>query len=79
MIQMLYSKFKSIPVYLETMPKVQNSSFINSNIVTKEKVLLMPACPNRIFAGNRKYPKYPSQLILEKLDFEVNYPTNLNS
>ena len=59
MTKMLYSKLKSIPVYLETTPKVQNSSFINSNIATKEKVLLMPGCPNRIFAGNRKYPKYP--------------------
>ncbi|MDE4988601.1 heterodisulfide reductase-related iron-sulfur binding cluster, partial [Francisella tularensis] len=35
--------------------------------------------PNRIFAGNRKYPKYPSHLIIEKLGFEVNYPENLNS
>ncbi|MDE5005161.1 hypothetical protein NAI73_12285, partial [Francisella tularensis subsp. holarctica] len=74
-----HSKFKSIPVYLETMPIVQNSSFDSSNFTAKQKVLLMTACPNRIFAGNRKYPKYPSKLIIEKLGFEVNYPANLNS
>ncbi|APC91822.1 MULTISPECIES: FAD-binding and (Fe-S)-binding domain-containing protein [Francisella] len=79
MTQSLHSKFKSIPVYLETMPKVQSCSFINSNVATKQKVLLIPACPNRIFAGSSKYAKYPSQLILEKLGFEVNYPTKVNS
>ncbi|MDE4978432.1 hypothetical protein NAI52_12670, partial [Francisella tularensis subsp. holarctica] len=60
-------------------PKVQNSSFDSSNFTAKQKVLLMPACTNRIFAGNRKYPKYPSQLIIEMLGFEVNSPANLNS
>ncbi|WP_395167232.1 FAD-binding and (Fe-S)-binding domain-containing protein [Francisella salimarina] len=80
MTKLLHNNFKSIPVYLETMPKVQSSSFIDSNREnTKPKVLLLPACPNRIFASSKKYTKYPSQLILEKLGFEVNYPQNLNN
>ncbi|GAB4221842.1 MAG: FAD-binding and (Fe-S)-binding domain-containing protein [Francisella sp.] len=74
----LHSIFKSIPVYLETMPQVQSADFISSSFTSKQKVLLLPACPNRIFAGSRKYAKYSSQLILEKLNFEVNYPLNLD-
>ncbi|QUE30638.1 FAD-binding and (Fe-S)-binding domain-containing protein [Francisella philomiragia] len=80
MTKLLHNNFKSIPVYLETMPKVQSASFINSSKEnTKPKVLLLPACPNRIFASNKKYAKYPSQLILEKLGFEVNYPHKTSS
>lgn len=76
--QNLHNKFKSIPIYLETMPEVQKSKFIDSPVFGKKKVLLLPSCPNRIFAGDKSYEKYPNQLILEKLGFEVNYPNNLN-
>lgn len=76
--QSLHNKFKSIPIYLETMPDMQKSKFIDSQQSNKKKVLLLPSCPNRIFAGDRSYDKYPSQLLLEKLGFEVNYPDNVN-
>jgi D-lactate dehydrogenase len=86
MTKAIHSKFKSIPIYLDTMPKVQNTKFENSvgvGIATStkksssKKVLLIPACPNKIFASSRNHTKYPSQLILEKLGFSVEYPNNL--
>ena len=75
----IHSKFKSIPIYLDTMPKAQSVRFENSPNTNSNKVLLIPACPNKIFAGTSKYEKYPSQLILEKLGFDVEYPNNLNN
>lgn len=76
-----HSKFKSIPIYLDTMPKAQNVSFTNLQPQTSKtkKALLLPACPNRIFSSANISNKYPSQLILEKLGFEVEYPENVNS
>lgn len=77
--QNLHNRFKSIPIYLETMPRVQKSKFNDSHVLNKkEKVLLLPACPNRIFASEQDYAKYPSQMILEKLGFDVSYPNNVN-
>ncbi|WP_150467450.1 FAD-binding and (Fe-S)-binding domain-containing protein [Francisella sp. SYW-9] len=76
--QHLHSKFKSIPIYLETMPQAQKSKFTNSGLSNKEKVLLLPSCPNRIFATDKDYQKYPSQIILEKLGFDIEYPNSLD-
>ena len=78
MTQHLHSKFKSIPIYLETMPQAQKSKFTNSSLPNKEKVLLLPSYPNRIFATDKDYQKYPSQIILEKLGFDVEYPNSLD-
>ncbi len=77
----IHSKFNSIPIYLDTMPKVQNTKFENTieNATNSKKVLLIPACPNKIFAGSYNSEKYPSQLILERLGFSVEYPKNLNN
>lgn len=77
----IHSKFKSIPIYLESMPKAQKHKFENKPIDKKSsrKVLLIPACPNRIFAGSRKHEKYPSELVLEKLGFLVEYPNDVNN
>ena len=77
----IHSKFKSIPIYLDTMPKVQSAKFKNSVDIkaSSKKVLLIPACPNKIFASSRNHAKYPSQLILEKLGFSVEYPNNLGN
>ncbi len=77
--KIIHSKFKSIPIYLDTMPQAQSVRFENSLNTNSNKVLLIPACPNKIFAGTTKHDKYPSQLILEKLGFDVEYPNNLNS
>lgn len=78
MTQLMHDKFKSIPIYLETMPNVQKSKFINSKSNDQPEILLIPSCPNRIFAGNRKYTKYPSQMILEQLGYSVSYPNDVN-
>ena len=67
-----HSKFKSIPIYLENMPKAQSFRF-NTTDNSKAEVLLVPACPNRIFAASSELSEYPSKLILEKLGFSVNY------
>lgn len=75
--KVLHNHFKSIPVYLETMPKVQGVHFKNSVTNNDNRVLLIPSCPNKIFACNKKYSKYPSQLVLEKLGFDVDYPKDL--
>ncbi|WP_234393414.1 FAD-binding and (Fe-S)-binding domain-containing protein [Francisella adeliensis] len=80
----VHSKFKAIPIYLDTMPKAQSDIFANTNpsISNKSKVkkaLLLPACPNRIFSSANDSMKYPSQLILEKLGYDVEYPTDVNS
>lgn len=77
----IHNKFKSIPIYIDTMPKAQNISFENSVDITanSKKILLIPACPNKIFASSRNHVKYPSQLILEKLGFSVEYLNNLSS
>ncbi|KEI35909.1 putative D-lactate dehydrogenase, Fe-S protein, FAD/FMN-containing [Francisella sp. W12-1067] len=75
--KILHNHFKSIPVYLETMPKVQDVHFKNSVTNNDNRVLLIPSCPNKIFASNKKYSKYPNQLVLEKLGFDVHYPEDL--
>lgn len=79
----IHSKFKSIPIYLDTMPKAQNTNFISSNLAGSKqltkKALLLPACPNRIFLSANESTKYPTQLILEKLGYEVEYPNNLKN
>lgn len=67
-----HSKFKSIPIYLENMPKAQSFKF-NATDNSKTEVLLVPACPNRIFAASSELSEYPSKLILERLGFSVNY------
>jgi len=70
MTKLLHNNFKSIPVYLETMPKVQSSSFIDSNREnTKPKVLLLPACPNRIFASSKKIYKVSKSTNIRKAGF----------
>ncbi|ASG69009.1 4Fe-4S ferredoxin [Francisella halioticida] len=74
----LHGKFKSIPIYLETMPEAQKSKFTDSQSLSNEKVLLLPSCPNRIFAGDNNYEKYPSQILLENLGFDVSYPNEIN-
>ena len=63
------------------MPKVQNAKFENSVDIdtNSKKVLLIPACPNKIFASSYNHTKYPSQLILEKLGFSVEYPNIANT
>ncbi|MDE4978211.1 hypothetical protein NAI52_10950, partial [Francisella tularensis subsp. holarctica] len=50
----LHTKFKTIPVYVETMPQVQTSRFDSTNFTAKQKVIQKPACTNRIIDGNRK-------------------------
>ena len=57
--QAIHSKFKSIPIYLDTMPKTQNTKFENSAGIetNSKKVLLIPACPNKIFASSRNHTK----------------------
>lgn len=74
----LHTHFKSIPVYLVNMPDMQKAKFVSSSNQNNKKVLLLPSCPNRIFASSRNYDKYPSQLILEKIGYEVEYPKDLN-
>jgi D-lactate dehydrogenase len=70
-----HSKIKSIPIYLDTMPKAQPHKF-NTTDNSKADILLVPACPNRVFASTVKLPEYPSKLILEKLGFSVKYLAN---
>ncbi|RTL13112.1 MAG: FAD-binding protein [Neisseriaceae bacterium] len=70
----IHQYLPQIPVYLETMPPAQKHEFSASNDITKRSVTLIPTCPNRVFAAN-KNNNYPSQEILEKLGFSVNYLT----
>ncbi len=70
-----HNTFKSIPIYLDSMPKAQSYNFEN-NEVKQDAIILVPACPNRIFGQDTKYGDYSSKLILEKLGFAVNFVEN---
>lgn len=71
--QSLHSTFKSIPVYLESMPKVAKQ--LKSNHYNAP-MMLIPSCPNRVFASNHGYDRYASQMILEKMGYAVSIPKN---
>jgi D-lactate dehydrogenase len=67
-----HAKIKSIPIFLESMPKAQRIEFSQqANPATD--ILLVPACPNRIFAGATEFSDYPSKLVLEKMGYTVKY------
>lgn len=68
-----HSKVKAIPIYLSTMPRAQAHKFTNEDSSQNAEISLVPACPNRIFDSVQKYSEYPSELILEKIGFKVNY------
>jgi D-lactate dehydrogenase len=63
---------KQIPVYLDSMPKAQGYNLDGSE-TNNNDVLLVPACPNRIFGADADYGGYPSKLILERMDYKVSF------
>lgn len=73
-----HNKIKSIPIFLDTMPYVQQSKFTQMN-TNNNSILLAPACPNRIFASSKNHSDYPSKLILEKMGYSVQYIENAAS
>ena len=78
--KVMHNQFKSIPVYLENMPTVQTTKFennhVNDSTKIKDKILLIPSCPNKIFASEGGSAIYPPKKILELLGFDVEYPLN---
>lgn len=77
--QVLHAQIKSIPVYLQSMPKVQTAKLISTRSNTPGNVLLIPSCPNRIFASEHGYGSYPLQALLERMGYAVSYPANVES
>lgn len=77
--QVLHGQIKSIPIYLQTMPKVQNAKLTSTRSNTPGNVMLVPSCPNRIFAAEHGYGRYPVQLLLERMGYAVNYPENVEN
>lgn len=77
--QVLHGQIKSIPIYLQTMPKAQNAKFASTRSNTPGNVMLVPSCPNRIFAAEHGYGKYPVQLLLERMGYAVSYPANVEN
>lgn len=71
--QRLHSISRSIPIYLDTTPKVQKTNFTATPSITSGGVMLLPACPNRIFANSQGIKTYPSQLLLERMGYNVKY------
>ena len=74
-----HKKFKTIPIYPATMPKVQAANFTATPKKTApgNSLLLLPACPNRIFAASQSATFYAYQALLEKLGYSVTYPAQL--
>lgn len=68
-----HSKQKVIPVYLKNMPQAQKFNFEVIEDKPSPQILLMPACPNRIFAASALPYSYPNYEVLEKMGFSVNY------
>ena len=66
---------KSIPVYLDNMPKAQTYKF-NEPDFDSTDILLLPACPNRVFGTDIQHSDYPSKLILKKMGYKVKYLTD---
>lgn len=77
--QVLHAQVKSIPIYLQSMPKVQNAKLISTRSHTPGNVLLIPSCPNRIFASEHGYGSYPLQALLERMGYAVSYPANVEN
>ena len=77
--QVLHARIKSIPVYLQSTPKVQTAKLISTRSNTPGNVLLIPSCPNRIFASEHGYGSYPLQELLERMGYAVSYPANVES
>lgn len=76
--KIMHTKVKSIPIYLDNMPKAQHHTF-TSNDTDRGDILLVPACPNRVFATESNYTDYPSKLLLEKMKYKVQYVTDAKS
>lgn len=73
MTKLGHGLIKQIPIYLDSMPKAQSYNFDNSEINNNNDLLLVPACPNRIFGADTDYGEYPSKLILEKFGYKVSF------
>lgn len=69
----LHGKFKSIPIYLDSMPKAQSCKFDENDTPKQNEILLVPACPNRVFGADNNFADYPSKLLLEKMSYTVKY------
>ncbi len=67
----IHQKIKSFPVYLESLPKIQTHRFDDEQ--NSRDIVLIPACPNRVFGTNQNYTDYPNKLILQKMGFDVQY------
>lgn len=76
--QKMHNSFKNIPVYLDTTPKTQKNNFTATPSITSGGVMLLPACPNRIFSNSQGMHSYPSQLLLERMGYNVKYPPQLD-
>lgn len=74
----LHSSFKGIPVYLDTTPQVQTNKYRNTPSIISGGIVLLPACPNRIFADTQGFKNYPSQLLIERMGYSVKYPESVN-
>jgi len=72
-VTMFAHKFvKQIPIYPDSMPTAQSYK-LHDDEVRNSDILLVPACPNRIFGADADYGSYPSKLILEKMGFKVSF------
>ena len=69
---------RSFPIYPDSMPKAQRHSFEEVNAEPQD-ILLVPACPNRVFDADSEYGEYPSKLLLEKMGYKVGYLPNAKS
>ena len=64
---------KSIPIYPDSMPKAQRHRFEAEATKQQQEILLVPACPNRVFGADAEYVEYPSKLLLERMGYTVGY------
>lgn len=72
----MHRKFKSIPIYLDTMPKAQQVNYTSKNTENKETVWLLPSCPNRIFAHGNNPQQDIYQELLAQMGYIIKHPDN---
>lgn len=68
-----------IPVYPTTMPQPQKAKFTHSGFNSKQKILYIPSCNNRILADAKAETKHNNAIhqLLEHMGYQVIYPEKL--